>query len=338
MHDSPLPDIAEIRAALVPICAAAGISAAPLADVRREENEYSRTYASEIVVCRFADGNERRLFLKYMTVLHAAHHDHGMRGGLGYEGNVYRLLLRDRIRPAFYGLHQAANGALWLIVEALDDAVPMDLADDEGAIFKAATWLGKFHAAQERILAAHVPPGVRVYDADFYRGWALRTNEFAGDWHRREPWLADLCADFHRPIAALLSAPATLVHGEFYPHNILYRDGEIFTVDWESAAIGAGEIDLVSLAEGWSEETEVECERLYCAARWPGGAPAVFPRTLAAAHIYVQLRWMGELPGWTENEREARWQLRELQKWSARFSSAQTPPSATVSGVASEPM
>ena len=321
--DAPLvPDIAELRAALAPICDAAQISAAPLTAVRREENEYSRTYASEIVTCCFADGSERRLFLKYMTVLDAAHHDHGMRGGLGYEANVYRLLLRDRIRPACHGLHTAAEGALWLVLECLDDTVPMDLADDDGAIFKAATWLGKFHAAQEQILASQAPPGVRVYDAEFYRGWARRTNEFAGDWHRREPALAAVCAGFDGPVAALLASPATLVHGEFYPHNILYRDGEIFTVDWESAAIGAGEIDLVSLAEGWPAETEEECERLYRAARWPAGAPAAFARRLAAAHVYTHLRWMGEHPGWTENEREARWQLRELQRWAARFAAA----------------
>ena len=322
MDTPPLPVTAELRAALAPICVAAGISTAPLASVRREENEYSRTYASEIVVCCFADGSERRLFLKYMTVLDEAHHDHGMRGGLAYEANVYRHLLRDRVRPACHGLHTAANGALWLVLECLDDTVPMDLSDDDGAIFKAAAWLGKFHASQEIVLAAHVPPGVRVYDAVFYRGWARRTHEFAGEWHRREPWLAGVCADFDKPIVALLMSRATLVHGEFYPHNILYRDGEIFTVDWESAAVGAGEIDLVALAEGWPEETETECERLYRAARWPGGAPAAFARTLAAAHIYMHLRWMGEHHGWTEDEPEAQWQLGELRQWATRFGSA----------------
>jgi aminoglycoside phosphotransferase (APT) family kinase protein len=317
--NTPPPALSELLSALAPICAAAGISGSPLSAVRREENEYARSYLSEVVVCCFADGNERRLFLKYMTTLGEHHRDHGMRGGPAYEANVYRLLLRDRIRPAFYGLHTSATGAMWLILEWLEDTVPMDLAEDEDAIFKSATWLGKFHAAQEIIVAAQPPPGVRVCDAGFYRGWARRTNEFAGEWHSREPWLAGVCADFDRCVGALLASPATLVHGEFYPHNILYRDGEIFTVDWESAAIGAGEIDLASLAEGWGEETEDECERRYRAARWPGGAPEAFSRTLAAAHVYTHMRWMGEHPAWRENEDEAQYQLGELRRWAERF-------------------
>ena len=81
---------------------AAGISPQRLVSIRREENEYSRSHASEIVVCRFADGGERRLFLKYMTSLEERHRDHGMRGGIGYEALVYSELLRGVIRPAFF--------------------------------------------------------------------------------------------------------------------------------------------------------------------------------------------------------------------------------------------
>ena len=52
-------------------------------------------------------------------------------------------------------------------------------------------------------------------------------------------------------IAQLLAAPRTMIHGEFYPGNILYEKGRICPVDWESAAIAAGELDLAALTEGW---------------------------------------------------------------------------------------
>lgn len=319
MSDAGLPTPEALLATLAPLCAEKGISAHPLVSILREENEYSRSHASEIVGCRFADGSERRVFLKYMAVLEEGHRDHGMRGGLAYEALVYSRVLRDTIRPAFFGIHTAGNGALWLVLECLDDTVPLDLADDDSAILRAAAWLGKFHAAQERRVATEVPPGIRIYDADFCRGWARRTNEFAGEWHRRAPWLAGVCADFDRVIEVLLSAPRTVVHGEFYPHNILYRAGEIFTVDWESAAIGAGEIDLVALTEGWPLETETDCQREYGNARWPSGAPDLFDHRIAAARVYMHLRWMGEHPGWTEQEEDARWQLAELKRWAERF-------------------
>ena len=57
--------------------------------------------------------------------------------GDGYHNNHHRYP-----RSAFHGLRKAASGALWLVLECLDDTVPMDLADDEGAIFKAARQAG----------------------------------------------------------------------------------------------------------------------------------------------------------------------------------------------------
>ena len=302
-----------------PRCAASGLSAHALTAIRREENEYSRSYASEIVACQFADGSARRLFLKYMTTLDESHRDHGMRGGLAYEARVYSELLCGVIRPAFYGLHTGPDGALWLVLECLDDTVPLDLADDETAIFKAAAWLGKFHAGQERRVETKRPADLRIYDAEFYRGWARRTNEFAGEGHQRAPWLAGLGAEFDLVIDTLLTSPLTLVHGEFYPHNIIFREGEIFTVDWESAALATGEIDLVALTEGWSENTEKKCQRAYREARWPGGAPELFEHRIAAARVFMHLRWMGEHPSWAAEEKEALWQITELKRWAERF-------------------
>ena len=312
----PAPE--ELRAALAPLCAEAGISTHPLCSVRREVNDYARSHASEIVACRFADGGERRLFLKYMAVLDEGHRDHGMRGGLAYEALVYSTLLRGTIRPAFIGLHTADDGALWLVLECLDDAFSIDQSEDEAALAGAAKWLGDFHSSMERRLATARPAGVRVYDAEFLRGWARRTNEFAGDWHRRAPWLAGLCANFDRAIDTLLAPPHTLVHGEFYPHNVLFRAGEILPVDWESAAIGAGEMDLAALTEGWGGKMEAQCLHAYRLARWPGGAPDSFARRFAAARVFMHLRWMGEHPAWTEHE-DAPSLLGELKRAAKRF-------------------
>jgi len=50
--------------------------------------------------------------------------------------------------------------------------------------------------------------------------------------------------------APLLTSPPTLIHGEFYAKTVLVRRGKLFMVDWESAAIGPGEVDLAALTEG----------------------------------------------------------------------------------------
>ena len=97
-------------------------------------------------------------------------------------------------------------------------------------------------------------------------------NKFATATDRRR--LAGLATTFEERASELTSAPQTIIHGEYYPKNILVREGEIFPVDWESAAVAAGEIDLASLTEGWPEEDKRVCQAEYCAARWPNGAPA----------------------------------------------------------------
>src|SRR5205807_8984724 len=131
----------------------------------------------------------------------------------------------------------------------------------------------------------------------YYVGWAGRTSKFAGRLHRSFPWLAKLCDDFGDVIAPLLEAPLTIIHGEYQPHNVLCREGEIYPVDWQSAAIASGEIDLVGLLDGWWPEDVVRhCEFEYRKARWPLGAPADFEQRLGAARLYWPLRWLGDLP------------------------------------------
>jgi hypothetical protein len=59
----------------------------------------------------------------------------------------------------------------------------------------------------------------------------------------------------------------------------------IYPVDWESAAVAAGEIDLAALTEGWPPGFVEQCELEYQRARWPEGPPTGFERRLAAAPV-----------------------------------------------------
>src|SRR5262249_32669584 len=74
------------------------------------------------------------------------------------------------------------------------------------------------------------------------------------------------------------------------------RGRAVYPIDWESAAVAAGEIDLASLTEGWPAWYAVQYERVYREARWPSGAPADFERRLAAARVYLAFRWLANKP------------------------------------------
>jgi Phosphotransferase enzyme family len=98
---------------------------------------------------------------------------------------------------------------------------------------------------------------------------------------------------FEDVVPLLLDCPLTIIHGEYYPPNILWREEVIYPVDWESAAVAAGEIDLAALTEGWPPGFVEQCELEYQRARWPEGPPTGFERRLAAARLYLHFRWLG---------------------------------------------
>ena len=94
-----------------------------------------------------------------------------------------------------------------------------------------------------------------------------------------------------------------MIHGEFTPHNILIRGEQVFPVDWESAAIGLPEIDLVCLTDKWPAEVARRCERAYAATRFGPQIPSDWEIRLARARLYSDFRWLGDRPEWTRSER-----------------------------------
>lgn len=267
----------------------------PVTIVARAPNRQVSTAASDVITCRLGDGRELRLLCKYGG---PPARSHGYRGGVPYEAVVYETVLRPAAVPTaqFHGAYESPAGETWLVLEFLDRAVRLTHSADPGVHRAAARWIGRFHALTAARLANEPLPALNVHDPDYYRGWAQRTAEYAGPWRRRLPWLDDLCARFADRADWLAAAPPAVIHGEFYPKNILVDEDTAYPVDWESAAVAAGEIDLASLTENWSEAAARECEQEYCAARWPGGAPVDFPRRLAAARMYWVFRWLGWQP------------------------------------------
>jgi hypothetical protein len=288
-----------------------GPAADPVTVLGRAPNSYASSYASEIVTCR-RGAQELRLYCKYSSGGHG-HTGYGLWGGVGYEAEVYRQVLSPAGAgtPRFYGTHtDAATGETWLVLQYLDASEPIHRCPE--LLPLAARWLGRFHTDQEKRLARSPMPCLRVYDAAFYTGWARRTALFARPLCDRFPWLERLCDSFEEVAAWLLASPLSVVHGEFYPGNILLHQGSVYPIDWESAAVAAAEIDLASLTERWPEPFVRRCVAEYRRTRWPGEAPADFGRKLAAARLYLAFRWLGERPDWTVDENDA-WRFEQLR-------------------------
>src|SRR5437667_1758195 len=309
---SLLPGSRKLTAGLTAALNGDGTSRRPVKVLERKLPRFMSTFPNEIVTCRLPNGRKRRVFVKYTSG--QGHHSFGHRGDVAYEAEVYQRLLRalPEFRPRCLGVYRdSKRGDTWLILEYAYRSVRVsDLSYHRStrqprALARSARWIARFHAAHEARAQDPEFSFLKRYDSDYYRGWAERTFKFARPLFGRFPWLLELRETGDGWFAPLVAAPATVVHGEFYAKTVLVRNERLFMVDWESAAIAPGEIDLATLTEGkhWSGQIARRCEGEYARARWPGRAPADFQPTLDAARIYLHFRWLGERPDWATREK-----------------------------------
>ena len=254
----------------------------------------SGSYPSETAICRLQSSEILRLFCKCSKGFDAPTHQH--RSGVAYEAEVYRSLVSsfEGTSPSFIGAFENTPRKLvFLVLEELQDVLRVSKTTVEN-MARAAAWIARFHAVHEAGGNGTRPPFLTVYDLAYYRQWPRRAFRLTRDLHSRYPWLRRICDAFEKDLApTLLRAPQTVIHGEFYPKNVLARGETVYPVDWESTAVAPGELDLVSLTEGWSAHDKDLCSRAYVRTRWPDGRPRHFEATRQAAEVYWLLRWLG---------------------------------------------
>jgi hypothetical protein len=286
--------LADLRARLGTVLQNNGSPSEDLAVIDRRPNRYQSTFPSEIVTCRIGENGTLRLFCKYGGSDFDGAFGH--RGGVSYEAAVYsRVLAPLRISaPRFYGAYvDRRSGQTWLMIEYLKGA-SRDISKTNEAVIHAARWIGRFHAINEDRVSWNQLRFLRRYDADYYRGWARRARELFRDYREELPWLPSTCATFERLVPGLLNERKTVIHGEYYPTNVIFQDGISRPADWQSAAVAVGEIDIAALTQNWPSYMVSRLVREYKKARWPRGEPDEFDEVFRIARVYMTLRWLGD--------------------------------------------
>jgi hypothetical protein len=259
------------------------------------------THPSEVVTCELADGSSHKLLMKYSGF---ERDSFGHKGGVRYEAIVYRDVV-SRVglsSPRWYGnYHEADAGRTWVILQFIENA--QRIQKSQTPLASAANGIGRFQRATSALVPA---PPLNSYDGEYYSGWAVRTRDLARQADVKRPWLLPLCDTFEDLSAELAAWQPTIIHGEYYPKNILVSGGIVCPVDWESAAFAAGEIDVASLTEFWPAKTVKACENAYVEGRWPDGPPPQFERMLGLARLYIHFRWLGVAAEWTRSGAAAR--------------------------------
>jgi hypothetical protein len=269
----------------------------PVLVTHRRRNVQTSTFPSEMLTCRLADRSELHLFVKYADA--EVNHLHGHRSGVAFEARAYQ----DVVAPLglssarYYGhFDDPAGQKTWLFLDALDAVSRVHKDPRPGAMARAAAWIGQFHQLNESRVG-HFADWLHRYDAAYYAGWCRRAAAYAAEQQDANPWFIELCRRCERFLPDALSGAQTIIHGEYYPKNILTHDGVTYPVDWESLAVAPGEIDYASLTENWPEgDTLRACRESYVRSRWRHGEPADFERTVAAAQLYWHFRWLGNRP------------------------------------------
>jgi aminoglycoside phosphotransferase (APT) family kinase protein len=108
-------------------------------------------------------------------------------------------------------------------------------------------------------------------------------------------------------VKEIAGRPGTLIHGEFYPSNVLVQErwGErhIRPVDWEMAGVGPPLLDLAALTSGeWDTRARTAMALAYRDAALQAGALMEpmdrFLRTLTACRLLLAVQWLGWGRGW----------------------------------------
>jgi hypothetical protein len=213
----------------------------------------------------------------------------GMPGGLSYEAVAHEQAQRTypHSTARAYGLYVDGSGDATLLFERVilrhgEPAEPISIDD-------YAAWLGRFQRTYS-LSARGKEREVFTITRSFLGMWLERAEATIHSlgFEALPPTTAALYED---DVRCLTTVDPVLLHGDFYSDNVLQAaDGTLRIIDWELAAMGAGEIDLATLLLGRSDRTQQACVAAYVESRYDHSAPRLIARRLLAARTYVLLR------------------------------------------------
>lgn len=281
---------------------------------------YRSTFPLEELIVRRADGDEERLVFKDLSCDGAADPVWRIKAPFLHdplrEIETYRDVLAPhelsapRFRATVIDPEQKRH---WLFLEHVDGD-PLWQRGENEVWEQAATWLANMHAhfAERR---QGLPRCLLLHDGTYYRRWLERARDFVrwpvdvGGRAHDFAWLARRAS---RALDWLAEQPATFVHGEFYPSNILVEPGvpgaRIRPVDWEMAGIGPGLLDLAALTSGvWSDMDREMVMRAYRSALPADSRPTEeeLGEGLRRSLLLLAIQWLGWSGEWTPPAEQA---------------------------------
>ena len=225
------------------------------------------------------------------------------------EIETYRTVLSNRRlnTPVFYGaVVDPSTSKHWLFLERIPGTRLKELG--EFALWEsAARWAATLHltylpAVDELRTREHLVK----YDRTYLERWIGRARQVSGGTAAAASQIETLAQSYGALIERLAVLPATLIHGEFYPSNIVVRETpkgpSVSPVDWEMAAVGPALLDLAAITSGaWTDPKVKALARAYYDASGPAFRLSSFDEFMTAldgCRLFLAVQWLGWSTDW----------------------------------------
>jgi hypothetical protein len=213
-----------------------------------------------------------------------------------------RLLSSGRVR----------HGGHWLLMEWAG-SVDLSQVGAREVWCQAASQLARMHVwGETRVGDLAHESLVRWDDPQVNMWWARRACRFQAEFCLMGGVTVDPLAPLwrrYRVVAQRLAGmPKTLVHGDFNASNVLVTPGpagkRIRIIDWETAGIGPGLLDLASLISGRLPKGHRAAMVAAYRANLAGSSLSAlsadeFDDALTWSRLALAVRWLGWSPGWS---------------------------------------
>lgn len=203
--------------------------------------------------------------------------------------------------PRLLASGSAEGGGHWLLME-WSGSVDLGQVGAQQPWCEAAAQAARLHTwGESRVDEIAAGSVVRWDDPELHLLWASRAE-------RARDGLGPLWRHYDVVAERLAAMPKTLVHGDLNAANVLVSTGartrRIRFIDWETAGIGPGLLDLASLTSGRLPERHrnamVGAYRANLSASAIGAlSDREFDEALSWCRLAQAVRWLGWSPGWS---------------------------------------
>jgi hypothetical protein len=160
-----------------------------------------------------------------------------------------------RVARCYFAAYAPDTDRCCLLLEDITDAVQGDQVAGSAPehVMTALTELARLHASTSGEQGLHELPWLRgrspvitsAEAAAMAMRWSRRfTTRLAGLLHRDVPVALDLLGVGALAYGGSPEADVALVHGDFRSENLLFRPGQAFVLDWQTAGMGAALADV----------------------------------------------------------------------------------------------